>query len=79
MEEQNLAYDYWMEWLKAFGVNTASIAEDDLVGWMNDMEESVGDYFIDMLPDEWLPPEDDDLLEDDEDEWEILPSEEEDD
>jgi hypothetical protein len=79
MEEQNLAYDYWMEWLKAFGVNTASIAEDDLVEWMNDMEESVGDYFIDMLPDEWLPPEDDDLLEDDEDEWEILPSEEEDD
>jgi hypothetical protein len=79
MEEQNLAYDYWMEWLKASGVNTASIAEDDLVEWMNDMEESVGDYFIDMLPDEWLPPEDDDLLEDDEDEWEILPSEEEDD
>jgi 5-methylthioribose kinase len=79
MEEQNLAYDYWMEWLKAFGVNTDSIAEDDLVEWMNDMEESVGDCFIDMLPDEWLPPEDDDLLEDDEDEWEILPSEEEDD
>ena len=79
MEEQNLAYDYWMEWLKAFGVNTANIAEDDLVGWMSDMEESVGDCFIDMLPDEWLPPEDDDLLEDDEDEWEILPSEEEDD
>lgn len=79
MEEQNLAYDYWMEWLKAFGVNTDSIAEDDLVEWMNDMEESVGDYFIDMLPDEWLSPEDDDLLEDDEDEWEILPSEEEDD
>jgi hypothetical protein len=79
MEEQNLAYDYWMEWLKAFGVNTTNIAEDDLVEWMNDMEESVGDCFIDMLPDEWLPPEDDDLLEDDEDEWEILPSEEEDD
>lgn len=73
MAEQNLAYNYWMEWLKAFGVNTASIAEDDLVKWMNDMEEIVGNCFIDTIPDKWLPPEDDDLLEDDEDCWETLP------
>lgn len=68
---QDTTLKYWMDWLDAHHIDYTKIPNKDLITWVNDMEEAVGEYFIDMLPDEWLG--------DDEDEWEELPSEEEDD
>jgi hypothetical protein len=61
-----------MDWLDAHRIDYTKIPNKDLVEWMNEMEEAVGDYFMDMVPDEWL---DEDVLGDDEDEdeWEELP------
>lgn len=74
---QDTTLNYWMDWLDAHRIDYTKIPNKDLVEWMNDMEEAVGDFFMDMVPDEWL---DDDILgdEDDEDEWEELPNNEDD-
>ena len=74
---QDTTLNYWMDWLDAHRIDYTKIPNKDLVEWMNDMEEAVGDFFMDMVPDEWL---DDDILgdEDDEDEWEELPDNEDD-
>ena len=73
---QDTTLKYWMDWLDAHHIDYTKISNKDLITWVNDMEEAVGEYFMDMLPDEWLG---EDVLGDDEDEWEELPSEEEDD
>jgi hypothetical protein len=70
---QDTTLNYWMDWLDAHRIDYTKIPNKDLVEWMNEMEEAVGDYFMDMVPDEWL---DEDVLVDDdedEDEWEELP------
>lgn len=74
---QDTTLNYWMDWLDAHRIDYTKIPNKDLVEWMNDMEEAVGDFFMEMVPDEWL---DDDILEDedDEDEWEELPDNEDD-
>jgi len=61
--------NYWMDWLDAHRIDYTKIPNKDLINWVNDMEEAVGDFFMDMVPDEWL---DEDVLGED-DEWEELP------
>ena len=62
-DDRDTTLNYWMDWLDAHRIDYTKIPNGDLVKWVNDMEEAVGDFFMDMIPDEWL------------DEWEDLPSE----
>ena len=70
-DDRDTTLNYWMDWLDAHRIDYTKIPNGDLVKWVNDMEEAVGDFFMDMIPDEWL--EEDMLV--DTDEWENLPSE----
>jgi hypothetical protein len=70
---QDTTLNYWMDWLDAHHIDYTKIPNKELIAWVNDMEEAVGEYFMDMLPDEWL---DDDLIDDDE--WEELPDDDDD-
>jgi len=69
---QDTTLKYWMDWLDAHEIDYTKIQHKDLISWVNDMEEAVGEYFMDMLPDEWL---DSDILDE---EWEELPDEDDD-
>lgn len=69
---QDTTLKYWMDWLDAHQIDYTKIPNKELITWVNDMEEAVGEYFMDMLPDEWL---DSDILDE---EWEELPDEDED-
>lgn len=69
-DDRDTTLNYWMDWLDAHRIDYTKIPNGDLVKWVNDMEEAVGDFFMDMIPDEWL--EEDMLV--DTDEWENLPS-----
>ena len=69
-DDRDTTLNYWMDWLDAHRIDYTKIPNGDLVKWVNDMEEAVGDFFKDMIPDEWL--EEDMLV--DTDEWENLPS-----
>lgn len=69
-DDRDTTLNYWMDWLDAHRIDYTKISNADLVKWVNDMEEAVGDFFMDMIPDEWL--EEDMLV--DTDEWENLPS-----
>lgn len=68
--EDKTTENYWKDWLKAFEVDPSMYTNDDFIEWVNDMEEVLGEFMPDMIPDEWLA---------DDDEWEDLPSEEDDD
>ena len=69
-DDRDTTLNYWMDWLDAHRIDYTKIPYGDLVKWVNDMEEAVGGFFMDMIPDEWL--EEDMLV--DTDEWENLPS-----
>ena len=71
---QDTTFNYWMDWLDAHRIDYTKIPNKDLIEWMNGMEEAIGEYFMDLIPDEWL---DEDILCDD-DEWEDLPHEDDD-
>jgi hypothetical protein len=64
---QENTFNYWIDWLDAHNIDHANIPNKELITWMNDMEEAIGEYFMDMVPPEWL--------DDDEDELEELPNE----
>lgn len=71
---QDTTFNYWMDWLDAHRIDYTKIPNKDLIEWMNGMEEAIGEYFMDLVPDEWLT---EDILGDD-DEWEDLPHEDDD-
>jgi hypothetical protein len=64
---QDTTLKYWMDWLDAHHVDYTNIPNKDLIDWVNDMEETIGEFIIDMLPDEWL----EDAMTDEE--WEEIP------
>ena len=70
---QDTTFNYWMDWLDAHRIDYTKIPNKDLIEWMNGMEEAIGEYFMDLVPDEWLT---EDILGDDE--WEDLPHEDDD-
>jgi hypothetical protein len=72
--DQDTTFKYWIDWLDAYHIDYTEIPDKELINWINDMEECVGEFFMDMLPNKWL---DADVL--NENEWDDLPSEEEDD
>jgi hypothetical protein len=73
---QDNTLNYWMDWLDAHRIDYTKIPNKDLITWVNSMEEVIGEYFMDLVPDEWLT---EDILGSDDDEWEELPHEEDDD
>jgi len=72
--DQDTTLKYWMDWLDAHFIDYTKIPNKELIDWVNDMEEAVGEFLPDMLPDEWI----DSVVPDDEDEWEELPDDEDD-
>ncbi len=72
MNDDSIALSYWKEWLSACGIDTTKIVDDDLIEWVNDMEEVVGDALTNgCIPDGWWDTIDE--------EWEDLPTEDVDD
>lgn len=72
MNDDSIALAYWKEWLSACGIDTTKIVDDDLIEWVNDMEEVVGDALTNgCIPDEWWDTIDE--------EWEDLPTDDVDD
>ena len=71
---RDTTFNYWLDWLDANAVDHSKVPNKELIEWMNDMEEAIGEYFMDLVPDEWLY---EDVLGDD-DEWEDLPHEDDD-
>ena len=69
---QDNTLNYWMDWLNAHRIDYSKIPNKEIVNWVNDMEECVGEFVFDMIPDEWL---DSDTLDE---EWEELPDEDDD-
>lgn len=69
---QDNTLNYWMDWLNAHHIDYSKIPNKEIVNWVNDMEECVGEFVFDMIPDEWL---DSDTLDE---EWEELPDEDDD-
>lgn len=79
MDEMNIelnsddtVFVYWKEWLSAVGIDTSKIPDAELIEWVQDMEEVVGDALTNgCIPDEWWDTIDE--------EWEDLPTDDVDD
>ena len=68
---RDTTFNYWLDWLDANAVDHSKVPNKELIEWMNDMEEAIGEYFMDLVPPHWL--------DDDDEEWEELPHEDDDD
>ena len=63
-----IVVNYWSDWLGAFRINANKINENQLIKWIAEMEDMVGDEAINSIPDSWIPDEDED-----DEEWEDIP------
>lgn len=72
INSDDTVFVYWKEWLSAIGVDTSKIPDSELIEWVQDMEEVVGDALTsECIPHEWLDTMDE--------EWEDLPTDDVDD